>query len=663
MRNWHGNLSPFGKWHTAGSAVSALIAYAANSITPQLVAAFKEGVYGKNSELSTFGGVLNHVRNGNATMVDADGLLKWAPHNIILQSEDGSVSPWNSNGVTVSSDTTAAPNGTLTADTLSITSTTNARWQQPFSSISGVAYTARYWVKLISGDPNARIWDPSSGTSLYFVATSEWQLITLSFVAVSTLSSYYVRFLQGTNDVDQEFAVWGAHLYRSDLGGMVNNPNADVGFETYVPTTDAARFLPRENHHVYSGSSWVKQGYLHEPEAATNLLLNSGTLSTQNVTVTAVPNTLHFTGTGTVTLSGTATDGPLVGTGTGENNRVNLTFTPSAGTLTLTVSGTVTNADLVADPFVSSHIATAGSTVIRAADTLPLPIANIPYPEPVVIGPELVTNGTFDTGVSGWTGFTWVSGGVASVGPSSEGLGKQDMAIEVGKVYRVAATRLSTSPYTGLSTVRLGSSDQGSNYGTITFGTDTDDTELSITFVATSTSVFLSFGWGLGSAGQVVYHDNISVKEANPLAVSFGYKALVTYADTSNPQEVEFIDWSADSDNKIRSRIDNQFSKVGQVEFEQEAVGDLVVVALNNAYGVGINVPMSIASRNGSTFLNIAVDGTALTADTTPVAFPDLSTTDLIIAPSGGPQIIQEFIMWGGTTGDIGDAGIAETSA
>jgi hypothetical protein len=71
---------------------------------------------------------------------------------------------------------------------------------------------------------------------------------------------------------------------------------------------------------------------------------------------------------------------------------------------------------------------------------------------------------------------------------------------------------------------------------------------------------------------------------------------------------------------------------------------------------------MSIASRHGSTFINGAVDGTALTADTTPVAFPDLSTTDLIIAPSGGPQVIQEFIMWGGTTGDIGDAGIAETS-
>jgi hypothetical protein len=56
-------------------------------------------------------------------------------------------------------------------------------------------------------------------------------------------------------------------------------------------------------------------------------------------------------------------------------------------------------------------------------------------------------------------------------------------------------------------------------------------------------------------------------------------------------------------------------------------------------------------------------DGVSLTANITPTAFPDLSTTDLVIAPQGGPQIIQEFKMWGGTTGDIGDAGIAETSA
>lgn len=74
-----------------------------------------------------------------------------------------------------------------------------------------------------------------------------------------------------------------------------------------------------------------------------NLLLNSATLSTQNVTTIAAKYTLSFTGTGTVTLSGTAT-GSLVGTSV--SDRVSLTFIPTAGTLTLTVTGSVTLAML-----------------------------------------------------------------------------------------------------------------------------------------------------------------------------------------------------------------------------------------------------------------------------------------------------------------------------
>lgn len=75
-----------------------------------------------------------------------------------------------------------------------------------------------------------------------------------------------------------------------------------------------------------------------------NLLNATDTLATQSVTVTAAAHTLAFTGTGTVTLSGTSTAGPLVGTGA--SNRVTLTFTPTAGSLTLTVTGSVTLAQL-----------------------------------------------------------------------------------------------------------------------------------------------------------------------------------------------------------------------------------------------------------------------------------------------------------------------------
>jgi hypothetical protein len=100
--------------------------------------------------------------------------------------------------------------------------------------------------------------------------------------------------------------------------------------------------------------------------ASTNLLLNSAALSTQNVTTTAVAHTLSFYGTGSVTLSGSAT-GTL--NGTGANNRVFLTFTPTAGTLTLTVSGSVTFAQLEALSFATTYIGTGGATVTRAIES------------------------------------------------------------------------------------------------------------------------------------------------------------------------------------------------------------------------------------------------------------------------------------------------------
>lgn len=110
----------------------------------------------------------------------------------------------------------------------------------------------------------------------------------------------------------------------------------------------------------------------------TNLFLNSSVGVTQSITVTAAAHTLSFRGTGTITLSGVSVAGPLVGTGA--NNRVTLTFTPTAGSLTLTVTGSCTNVQLEAGAFATSWIPTAGASVVRNADVLTVSSPGVDFP-------------------------------------------------------------------------------------------------------------------------------------------------------------------------------------------------------------------------------------------------------------------------------------------
>jgi hypothetical protein len=173
------------------------------------------------------------------------------------------------------------------------------------------------------------------------------------------------------------------YLPLNDLGsGAVNTTlNRGTGSATFTRATTAttvnsAGLIISVGSGVarsyYDPTTLQYMGYVAE-SARTNLVLNSlidGTdFSTQSVTVTAVAHTLSFYGTGTITLSGASTAGPLVGTGV-YPQRVQLTFTPSAASLTLTVSGSCKYVQLEIGSFASTFIPTAGAAVTRNADVL-----------------------------------------------------------------------------------------------------------------------------------------------------------------------------------------------------------------------------------------------------------------------------------------------------
>ena len=437
-------------------------------------------------------------------------VIKWAPHNLVTYSEDLNDSAWIKSGIAVTTNATVAPDGAQTADL--IQSNDDGYRDHVRQSVtlnnSTVAIFAKAkeysWI-FLGATNGSGIWSMTSfdlqngavGTN-YGISSSApsnptitsvgngWFLITTDLpsnatdvIAVQPADSDSTPW-STTFGTSGGIYIWGAHLYRSDLGGMVDNPETG---DSYVPTTSSAAYLPRRNHHVYNGDAWVNEGVLHESEARTNLFTSSNSLATAtNITATLnnivspdgkingtllsnqggnwhyyhspislIQNTQYTlscyakykAGSGFVWLLCEVSsdafvmfdilDGVAVNLGTGSQQadsssiedagngwfRISATFTKtSAGALDsigIGVSPTSTqpNWDATgledteqayvygfqteAGSTPSSLIPTSGSSVTRAAETLTIPAANMPWPEPNVIGSELVTNGTFDT--------------------------------------------------------------------------------------------------------------------------------------------------------------------------------------------------------------------------------------------------------------------------
>jgi hypothetical protein len=137
----------------------------------------------------------------------------------------------------------------------------------------------------------------------------------------------------------------------------------------------------------------------------------------------------------------------------------------------------------------------------------------------MMLGPELVSNGTFDTGTSGWASS---SGAVLSILSgelqitSSPGVwASSQITTAVGRMYKISAklkigTNIAIFLRAGIS--------EGTSTNFTKFTTSSTYTQISGYFIATATTTYISIGGG--NTGELTnFADNISVREL------YGYHA------------------------------------------------------------------------------------------------------------------------------------------
>ena len=237
---------------------------AVNGVMPTFLADFSGQVIDFSNRISS------DETWGLGTMKNSAGTIQWNPHNLLKSSEDFSSSDWTKTDTTVTSNAATAPDGTITADKISHTSTAAVFKQEPVV-ISGVMYGLGVFAKYIDHQ-----WFRISqdGTSAWFdIQNGAMGTDNIGSCSITTLGDgwYYLEAPHETTDTNNNIQfllasadnsgtetsgtsayIWGAHLYRNDQGGMAKVPTSDralAALEYYVP-----------NKAVVTGSNLVSNG-------------------------------------------------------------------------------------------------------------------------------------------------------------------------------------------------------------------------------------------------------------------------------------------------------------------------------------------------------------------------------------------------------------------
>jgi len=264
-------------------------------------------------------------RTTNATLTNSAGLVANAPMNLLTFSEQFDNAAWTKTNATVAANTTEAPNGTLTADTMTATAANGTLRNDPAKSGE---ITNSIYVKRKTGTGGVQLLD-ATGTYRTITVTSEWTRV--SYTATAASASLCGIRLSVSGD---EIYVWGAQSENSSTA------------TTYNPTTVKNLLGFTEN---FDNAAWTKSNasisatkvddIYGQPFAqqVTSSASNGTVLSTYTA-VASTPYTFiiwmkRVTGTGNIDISADGTTWATQ-TLTSEWQRFSVTVSPTAGSKT-----------------------------------------------------------------------------------------------------------------------------------------------------------------------------------------------------------------------------------------------------------------------------------------------------------------------------------------
>jgi len=628
---------------------SGLSAFAVNSVEAQIVFDAATGTYKKNAANTNYSGLFTAGGASLKTQVNSAGELVWAPHNLLTYSEDISNSAWLKNDVTVGGSVTS-PSGasldlitenTANADhsiyrSVNPSGTTTFTFEVKANGCRYIQITNRafgsFGICVFDLDTGLFVQNTAGRVSATSLGDGFYQLVCDESDDGPRTNAFAVFLLEDTTpgdafngpsytgDGSSGIYVGAKSFYRSDLGGMADNP--DRG-DSYVPTTSSAVYMGRTDHHRYNGSAWVNKGIYLESEARTNVQQYS------------IPDSTNYI-VNDITVTNDAATSP-----DGTTNAASLVPTAIGGTHRIFNSGWI----------IGGGVSLAHSAFVKANgyDQVALRENSLTGTSAVFDLSTGTVGGTYEnhtvtianTSIEDW-GNGWYR---ISMSTNDSGTGSQSLGLYVLDGGWTSGDPQSYS-FTGDGTS-----------GIYAYGLQLEEVSAANPFPS---SYIPTNGASVTRAAETLQIDAANMP-AYTDAVSIYMRGEVNYADANN-YTVKFFNWEFDVSDRIFADLNTTSSKTGSFEPGQSFSWtiDVAVVPSGTQLTPGRNVPFAISSRHLSNAVNGALNGTAATANTTPTALADLSAADFEVPSTNFNGTISELRVF---AGDIGDTGLEEVTS